>query len=417
MKILKGFIKYVIVFCGLNFILISLLALSYMIPQDKEIEKITEGYTTYLVEGIYSDGKDGYTDLLFLSSSFIEAKKGENPYMMAISNNVSGKAMKEANPLAGLEEILRKADEYTPYSNYFAGSTAIFKILFTKINLLTIRYIFTFLTILGILFVCAYIFKYVGNFRAVLPFACMCFFGNLLNTCECLTFGIDILLMLAAAVVVCFFHRKGATIKKYNLLFFVVGMMTFFLNYWSFPIFSLVVPVTLLVTLNLDKVGNEMLRRTVSCVIAWGIGFGLEIGLRFITSIIFLDGGTIAEHLRAYTSQDSSFDRGLSRFETLDKLFEQFFVPKTKAILVIIVIILCAFIVRKIVYYKKLQIREQWVSLVMLVGISLIPIVWLLILYNHTFHGFDNLLLCATIYPFLSILAILGNRSDISERM
>lgn len=83
-------------------------------------------------DGIYRNGMDGYTDLLIMSSCYIQ---NDGTVKSSLQNNVSKLGIESYMPLEGIIELLNNPESYASYSNYFVGIVSVFKILFFSFRL------------------------------------------------------------------------------------------------------------------------------------------------------------------------------------------------------------------------------------------------------------------------------------------
>lgn len=406
-----------IIFIVMNVLLIGTLALTYLIPQDSLIESISESYYTFVDEGLYQDGADGYTDLLILSSVFITPKNEESLLRMAVSNNVSRMGIEYFMPMEGMEKLLRESNDYAPYSNYFVGMTGFLKILLKFFNLSTVRFLFSSLTIVMVIIISVLLYDRTKDWRATAAFAALIVTGHIIGYSECLTFGMDIIMMLLGTIIVMILD----SLKKDNLFvyfFLIMGMSTYFLNYWSFPLFSLIVPLTTFIILYKNKYNSKNLAfRVIGYEAAWSAGFLAEVSVRLIITNVLYAGGTLAEHLALYTSRDSVFDKGDGRLKTVAFMILRFLNARNLLFLIVLAMVLIIFEIIKIKKNQKagnadslamMFTKEKMVAYGLLIEVAFIPLIWLGVFFNHTFHGFDNNLICVSVFAALSIFSVMN---------
>lgn len=399
-EFLKEGLRCAGIFLMVNIIGIGLLFLAYKIPRESVRENVESGYTFLGDYGVYRDGMDGYTDALIMSTCYIQSDK---TIQAVLKNNVSRMGIEQFMAYEGLGDLLSNPEEYSPYSNYFVGSVALYKVLFYFFSYEQIRN----LLVIGMvgLFVCICIKTYQKLGGSMVLALTILFLGvRMFTTVQCLTYAVDIYLMCGAVLCVYYFHNK----KNYIVtLFFMIGVLTFFLNYWSWPLFSLCIPLAIHMALLIKEDDiKKSVKEFFLCAGAWIVGFGGEVALR-ILSAHFLSGSTSLAHLREYSTA-GSFDRGYGRIESTYYCWLGYFTKENKILFYLGLLLLIIFSIRKLVQlFRKFDKNVIWISAVF-AGIFFIPLVWLSILYNHTFHGFDSMLISISVFAVLAYISCLG---------
>jgi len=406
-------IRYFFTFLIYNCFLILLLCLSYSIPREKTLESVTEARDDYEKSGLYQGDYDGWTDALIMSTTIISANndKVRNLFDLArfaLCNNVCREAMTDSDPLLGLNKLIPHEDRFVPYSNYFVGAVFFYRILFVFFTVDTVRFFLQMITVCGIVSVSVLLYKSLGNYRGIIPFMTMVLTGNLIYMSGCLTYAIDILIMLMSIIIVLLLEEKKND-NDWIMIFGLIGMLSFSMNYWSFPLLTLMGPLVALFMVWKSKSVKIKIHfiRISQCIGAWIVGFGLEVGFRVATGRLFCDSNTALEHLRYYSTSDSIFDVGLTRVQRVKICWDNFFTLRNRTILLLSIVILLPGLLMHLIKSKKK--KSKIFEIIVGLLLAIIPLVWLFILYNHTFHGFDKFNVCIVTYGICAALVIFSS--------
>ncbi len=409
---MKRIIKYPVAFVLVNLFLIILVSLiDVCISREITSDNARDAYEYYMEKGVYSNNYDGYTDVLMISNTTVPFERPvSNILINVLSNNVSiVNGGGEETLLEGFEKQIGHGDRYEPYTNYFAYSTAGFRVLFSRYTLREIRAILNTLVIIGICFVSYMIFRQRNRIFDAIPFLVMIAVGDLLHFSGCLTFAVDIIMMLIGCFGVLYLVNRENI--DWIMFFGIMGVMTFAVNYWSLPLLSLMGPLVLLYMVRAIK-GTDvktLCSNMIVCTVSWLVGFGSEVIIRILSGRILSDSSNSLEHLKMYMTSDSVFDSGSGRFQNVSRLCTDFFSRRVVIMLAISISVL--FILCLIEFYINrgagreiilMNLKIKAVSVLL----AFIPIVWLLILYNHTFHGFDRYMLCTSIFAVYTAVSV-----------
>ena len=407
-SLVKIGITFIALFIIINIIIFSFVALTYSIPKLSGSDSAQTAIETILSDGVYKNECDGWTDLLIFNSVYISAKHGESPYMMALSNPVS----LSSDPISQSAELLNNSGQYMYYTNYFVGITGALKVMLGFMSYQTFceaQYMIFMFSFVG---ACICLYYFAGGWKATLALLVTATLGNFFRFIPCITYSVDVVISLMAMIAVCCLYFK----KKFSLVpyfFFSIGILTYLMNYWSFPIYSLGLPLTLCILLSIRNGEQNPLSiflSTLKRALCWIFGFGTEVIFRLISARVLHGSSEGLEHLTWYTQKGSMFDNG-SRFDVLQRMVNKFWTPHKLVLLLIAVLIMIIFSrkeIRKIIINKEAGMMLRFILSFIL--IALIPFVWLFALYNHAFHGFDNYLLSMSAFPILSIFLMSRDR-------
>ena len=177
------------------------------------------------------------------------------------------------------------------------------------------------------------------------------------------------------------------------LLFTIVGMLTSYMDFLTYPIATLGM-LLVIVFIAEDLSFKNAIKRILTCGICWTLGYGIMWGAKWILATQIIGKDVLKNALDAAVYRSSNTMLGAEDFLRMDALKSAFNVYDSGILNFIIVInlIICIFIAlfNKKEYKIKELLRRVVLALPVL-SIGLMPIVWYLVLSNHTMK-----------HPFLS---------------
>jgi hypothetical protein len=220
MNILKKLVVYLIGTAVVFAIYIAWLMIGQAIPREwvidnavkscKEIEK--EGSYNHVVDGA---AWDNWTDAISINSIITEydgsllEKAVANAFTKRIVNSEEGYS--ELNNLKAAIDDNGEGEAYV-YSRYWAGNMTLYKILLIFMSIKGIRSILFMSIIVMLSITVINIYKSLG-YAGVIPFLIAILAGIYIPNSMCLTFGVDVLIMLAL-MNACYYKEKTGGILK-----------------------------------------------------------------------------------------------------------------------------------------------------------------------------------------------------------
>lgn len=404
----------VLIFVFSNLCMIGIVAATYLIPNTALRQNTEQSYNILQKEGFYPKFidfdriffYDNYTDSLIINTVSLQPE--ENIFVATLENNVSKLGMEEGNPMEGIEELLEDETQYTPYLHYFCWIAPLLKVLFLFWNIGEIRLL---LFSCGLLMAGAVLYKLnrVINMSAAAGLAVALVGGGCLTNIMCIAYSTDIILMYAGMLLVLIFYEKNRERLFFNerYVFFILGMLCFMLNYWSMPTITLCGPLTVLILLKIKDNRNTWYIKDIICdSVCWALGIGSEILFRFGTAYALSGQITALGNLENYIASKTvdNVSGGRLRLETVYYSVAKYFTRINKYIFCGMLLILLICLVKEI---KSVNGSQRFRILVVLnfAMIATIPLVWIGVLYNHTYHGFDIFPICMSSFAFTSAFA------------
>ena len=221
-----------------------------------------EGLTAYAVPGYTQSRLDNFTDALMLGGAVL-APYGSLPENAMLCERFSG-----YDPLSALRGWLQGASPETePYSRYWHGYLFVLKPLLLVFSLGSVRYLLAAAMLLLTLLLAGKLAR--PGMGALLPFfvllAALCppALMNSLHYAPC------VLIALASGLAVLRERRRLSA----PVLFLIAGMATAFFDFLSFPVLTLVLPLSLYALRAEGTRSREVLLPLFMAACAWGLGF------------------------------------------------------------------------------------------------------------------------------------------------
>lgn len=292
MKNLKSIIKYILIFIGLIAILLgTFVATVKFIPREKIENNIKESlpYLESNTELIEVKPTREYSYLHVYADEILLN------IMYCMDSNQPLKSVMEAKyysdnavleDLPSLEKALENGGEGNQeYIRYWHGSTIIIRPLLIFFNINEIYHIFAIIMIILIatlfiilikkkqyILIIATIIGYIMIAINYVPF--------------CLEYVWTFLIMLVVSII-------GILTKKHNMLFFITGIITCFLDFLSTEIITVFVPLIYIYTIKYKngeiKNFKEGIKLIAKYTILWGLGYCLMWGAKWLLASMILN--------------------------------------------------------------------------------------------------------------------------------
>lgn len=401
----------IFIFVLSNLVMICTMAASYLIPNSALRHNVELSHQILQLEGIYPSFVDfdriffydNYTDNLIVSTVYLQPE--QNIFINALENNVSKLGRELYRPADGLEQLFEDETQYAPYMHYWCWIASFLKVTFLLWNIGEIRLI---VFSIGVLLAGIVLYKVKKNINlaAAAGLAIALISGGCLTNIMCIAFCTDIILMYSGILIIVSLYERNREILFRNemYIFFILGMLCFMLNYWSMPTITLCGPLVVLALLKIKENRSVCyVKDIIRDSIYWGMGLGAEVLLRVLTSYIVSGQATALDNLNMYAGDTKNLKIRL-RMETMYYSTAKYFTRINKYIFVVALLILCVCLVKTIIAQKG--IKKYNIYAILSFGIiAAIPLVWIGVLYNHTFHGFDILPICMSSFAFTSAFA------------
>lgn len=383
-------------------ILLSLIAyfalvLVYCIPTDGRIEKNMQNSVSFFENESdypqfmdnYNSRLDNWTDSTMLLTASCDENK-YNPFISSLMNgNVGVGGLYPSETLvARYSNNYKKGDIYfSYYQRYWHGYLVVLKPLLWLFNYGTIRSILSFVH----LFLFISVLYYLKERRYLFfPFLVLFLFWNPTSLSLSLQFSTISIITMS----VCLFllkHNDKITQNKLEHLFLFVGALTSFIDFLTYPIVTLGVPLILYIALNNQDKKRVTMKKLIATSIMWFIGYAVMWSMKWVLATLITDQNIIKDAIEnvLYRTSTNSDDGKFTYFDTLYRnLGCSFQYPWFIMVLIYVYYLINISIKNKGVYKE---------SLLPLVFVGLYPFIWALVVQNHTYSH------CFFVYRIFSI--------------
>ncbi len=169
--------------------------------------------------------------------------------------------------------------------------------------------------------------------------------------------------------------------KKCRLLFLILGILTAYFDYLTYPIVTLFIPLIFLIVFDESKCKPLTLKESTVLCMNWGSGYLGMWAMKWVIGSLITGNNIIVDAFQTIISRTSSSIDGekITRIGTLYKLVNATFFKWPYVILITAVLIV---IVIKAVLTKRKQMYSRE-SIMQLFIIGFVPIVWFFLTANH----------------------------------
>lgn len=407
---MKEIIKYIIIFFVTLIILFGLLVITAKIPRELISDNIKESTSEFptsseidkvVIKRDYTY-RHIYADAMLLNIIYcIDTSKPVQAVMEAkyyselkeIVNNFDQKEEVSKSISYDFNELVDgKHEGNQQYIRYWHGSMSIIRPLLVFLNLKQI-YILNFIIITVLTIILLIILIKTKIKELVVAFIISLIMCFVITVPFCLEYTWTYMIMLIASILAIILEKRG---KKLNILFFVTGIITCYLDFLSTELLTFMVPILLILVIRYkqNRLTNfkEGFKFLVISTILWGIGYiGMWFAKWILASIILkinafdyvidnaierINGGNTA-----IIRTDNIYIRAI-----VDNLLTLFPINIQKRVerLYFIPVIIIIFV---LVFIKKKNWRELWFPALLLI-IAITPYIRYLILADHSYRHY-----------------------------
>lgn len=293
---MKKFSKYVITYLVMIILLFGLLLITSLIPRESIKSNIEKSADILINEGerfsIPSFGKENFndnsTDAIMLNIIYsIDNKNIIESSLKARRNYIPGKTQNVVPDMIGdlphegeiylmTKELQDTANDVElnsyEYARYWHGYMSVLRPLLVFFDITEIRIIIQIALITSLLIMLYYVYKNVNFKIAILILLCFI-------SMDMLTWITTIqgnFVMLIAIIISIFVANKKITSQKFNMILFVVGGITVYLDFLTTPFVTFLLPVIIFNLVNNEnKNCKKVLCEYIKRMLAWGLGYAL----------------------------------------------------------------------------------------------------------------------------------------------
>lgn len=373
------------------------------IKESAEVMEIEQDYHEVL-PGMIASRLDNFTDSIMLVSS---AHK-EDKNIIDRAMNVYRVRYSEKSPSQTLVAYGRDEEGYTTttYSRYWHGYQLVLKPLLLFFNYQEIRYLNFFvqaLLIAGIILEMKrqnqkkYIYAYVVMIFSLMPAS----IGLSLQFSS---------VFYITNIAVYVLLKWWAVWKEKNniiLLFLMTGMLTSFMDFLTYPLVTLGVPVVFYFLLKEEDTLFHNLIEIVKYSIIWAVGYIGMWGGKWIIGSLLLRKNIIADAFGAVAERTSSetIYATFTKWDVVVKNAETMFETPVRLLFIGTFVILCGVTLVKSIQHKKNYFKNYHYLL-----IACMPVAWYVVTENHsymhfwfTYREFSILIFALLVWAFANV--------------
>jgi len=393
-----------IALCLLGYLL---LVLVYCIPENLMDSKMQTSSCVFQQEGAYprltnheNSQLDNFTDSLMLLTA--SHSKSENVWKSAVY--VSHYVADNKNPCETMLYIYQENGSVvqdSSYPRYWHGYLVFLKPLLVFCSYPTIRYIMMFLQ-LG-LFMFLVIKLAERNKILIFPVFLSWIFLNPMVTMLSLQYNSMLIVSFLAMLFLLYQEERWKnSLYIYGLFFLVVGAVTSYLDLLTYPLITLGFPLVLWLSLNYSDNMRENLKRILYYSVFWAIGYCIMWGSKWILGSIVTGENIIKNAADAicFRTSSSVYEQSFSFLDVLVRQFEGAYQITWPVLTIILVVLL---------FFKGIKLKKgMFYVLIPCLLISFYPMVWYVVLKNHSYihYWFTYRELGISLYAFITFAMI-----------
>lgn len=365
-------------------LLINLLPNEVMKQHIAESVKIMEQEQDYheVIPGVISSRLDNFTDSIMLLSS---AHKTENGLidrtMNAYRVGYAGKTPSETLVAYGEGE---GGYSVSSYSRYWHGYQVILKPLLLFFNYQEIRYLNMCLQLLLVIGIITEMTKKKMGIY-IIPYMIMLFSLMPFSVGLSLQFSSIFYIANIAVFVLLKWFDVIKEKKNFFLFFLIVGMLTSFMDFLTYPLVTLGIPIVFYFLLMEKKTLFYNLIKIIKYSIIWAIGYIVMWSGKWIIGSILLRKNIITDAIEALLNRTSSetADATFTHWSVIEKNADAMFSTPIKLLFLATLLILLVVLITKTIMNRK-NYFSNWHYLL----IACMPIAWYIVAANHSYMHF-----------------------------
>lgn len=404
---MKKIIKYILVFLGLILIFSSLLFASFLFSSSIIEKNVIESSKILSKEGnIYKFFpwsrvvNNNYTDVLMINEAYSIDNKNPLYSCMAVRKNYKESVTKYScsditgdsislnsfryDPVGELSAFLNgNIDTSITYARYWHGYLPILRVLLIFFDISEIRMILLIIFVILFVWLLKLIKDKIGLIEAIIFALSLMLYSYFLVSYSLESAPVFLVMMISSIVLL----NRIEKLKNLYLFVFIISCITNFVDYLTVPLITLAIPLILYITYKQKKNSNLPCKALIQIVIKssliWFIGYastwfskwliydilyGEEIIKSAITQVIYRTGATVT-----YKTE--------SIFSVIGKFMLDVLIYCDSIIILVIFFLLLNIKKYKITVRTKKNYFNKTAPILL---IALIPIVWYLVLANHT---------------------------------
>lgn len=410
----KSLFKYIMTFIITISAFMLLLTAASSIPSRYIYENVKKSSEILLNEGnrkiIYIPYRcgnmqfDNYTDALMINTAYsIDTTKplfsafiARKNYIPNVTTEVyqdqpgelrSSSKYKYHNEVGELNDLVNnEKTESFEYARYWHGYLILLRPLLVVFNLAQIRIILTCVLIILCIIFTILLYKKTNIVNVII-------FSTGLLGVEYFYLGFSLqgifvflIMMIASIILLCKYDKN----KNYFTFFFVIGMLTNFFDFLTVPIVTYAIPTIILFILMHKEENSIKIETTLKMILIYGIAWGTGYGLTWASKWILTDLIFKRNMLFTALQQVAYRSNGTANFNVLDVINENVNYMRISIFIstffTILIILIKMWIDDKKITFSSNNIKNTWHKIFIYFIIGIIPIIWYMLLQNHSYY-------------------------------
>ena len=404
-KILKYILTFLILFLMFNILLFAGSTFPSSIIKDnvKESSKtLSQEGNYYIISKYFGNENDNYTDSIMINEAYsIDNTNPIYSYLAVRKNYEKGITQKywqdtqgelisinnlnDYDPVGELAEFLDgNIDTSITYARYWHGYLPILRTLLIFFNITEIRRLLLIIFIILFIYFIWLLKKKFGLTISLIFALALVFEGYFFASYSLENAPIFLVMMISGITLL----KRIEKMQNFYLYIFIVACITNFVDYLKVPLITLAIPLYIFILYKQKKEPNldykYYLKITIKTTIIWGLGYAITWLSKWAIYDILYGGELIKSAINQimYRTQSTNVKTKL----TIDIVLENF-LAENLAYIDIIGFIIILISLPKIKKYKlKLNSIDEILTktTIPVIIISLMPILWYVLLSNHT---------------------------------
>lgn len=386
-----------------------LLCLVHLLPVDRMMKNV-QIFTDRgeLISGYQSTQIDSYTDSIMLNEAICPV---DAPLIEKVIYNYQVNYYRQYFQQENLRRYLdgEEGYGYQGYVHYWGGHQVFLKLLLLVFDYGDILAINMILHSLLVLLIIMGLYRN-GKKYMILPFLAAIISMMPIAISLCLQYASIFYIMLVGTAVIVWKYDRIRLDRMY-LLFLVLGMVTSYVDFLTYPLVTLGVPlVVLMVYSNREKLRTRLFY-LIQISAVWCVGYGgMWAGKWILGSILMPGSNTINEALRAIAYRGSnSSSQGM--VTAMDAWIKNLFIYLKWPVFLLFLGI-CCYLLVKIISNRNLHIKKLADSIPYII-LCVYPYAWYVVATNHSYeHTFTYRILVITAFSVLTMLSLLAYKEE-----
>lgn len=365
-------------------LLINLLPTDGMKKHITESVKVMEREGDYheVLPGVISSRLDNFTDSIMLVSS----AHREDASLIERTMNIYRVRYEGKTPSETLVSYGNGEEGYSTgvYSRYWHGYQIVLKPLLMFFNYQEIRYLNICLQFILMFLIAVelvkkkkeiYIFPYLSMVLSLMP----------VSVGLSLQFSSVFYITNIAVYVILKWWEVLKGKKQFLLFFMVIGMLTSFMDFLTYPLVTLGVPIVFYFLLSGEDVFLRNIIETIKYSVVWAVGYiGMWAG-KWVIGSVLLRKNIITDAIDALLNRTSSETANVTftHWDVIERNLDAMFGTPIKILFLGTLLILLAYLVMKTIQDKKNYFGNYHYLI-----IGCMPIAWYIVAGNHSYMHF-----------------------------